>query len=161
PGQDTTVTTPAIPGASLLIKAGTLTDGQGQPYTGALGFTEVPPDRTPAPLPGTLHPDLVVTVQPGRVVYTHPAPLTLPNRAGLPANQTLNLWELDPATGLYTVVGAARVSADGTTIATTSGGVRDGSLYFFLPQAVPVNDPAVDVRNEKLGVQAVNQATAP
>src|SRR5262249_13902722 len=128
-------------------------------YHGPLGITEVPADRTPAGLPATLHPDLVVTVQPGSVVYSQPAPLTLPNRAGLPAHQSLDLWALDPATGLHALVGAAQVSADGTTTQTTSSGVRDGSVYFVLPHAAPINDPAADVRNEKLGVQAPNQAT--
>jgi RHS repeat-associated protein len=159
PSADTTVASPNFVGASVLIQAGTLQDGQGGLYHGPLGITLVPADRTPAGLPATLHPDLVVTVQPGSVVYSRPAPLTLPSSAGLPANQPLDLWTLDPATGRYAVVGVAVVSADGTTVRTTSGGVRDGSVYFVLPHAAPINDPTADVRNQKLGVQAPNLAT--
>jgi hypothetical protein len=82
PIQDTEVTTAAIPGASLLVKAGSLVNQQGTAFAGTLSITEVPPDLTPAALPNGLIPDLVVTIQPGEMVFTAPSPLTLPNRTG-------------------------------------------------------------------------------
>ena len=44
-----------------------------------------PPDLTPAALPDNLKPDLVVTIQPGEMVFTQPTTLSLPNRVGLAA----------------------------------------------------------------------------
>jgi RHS repeat-associated protein len=160
PAADTTVTSPALPGAAVVVKAGTLQDGHGNPYAGPLGITEVPAGRTPVALPPNLLPDLVVTVQPGGVVFTTPAPLTLPNRAGWAADTTMDLWSLDPATGRFEVAGAALVSADGQTVQTTSGGVRDGGLYFVLPPAPAAGGPNADPFNLKVGTNAV-PATAP
>ena len=85
PAVDTNVTTAAIPDASVLVKAGTLMNQQGTPFTGVLSITEVPVNLTPAALPPNLVPDLVVTVQPGEMVFASPAPMTFPNRAGWPA----------------------------------------------------------------------------
>jgi RHS repeat-associated protein len=159
PAADTTVRSSALPGAAVLVKAGTLQDGHGNPYAGPLGLTEVPVGQTPAPLPPELVPDLVVTAQPGGVVFTAPAPLTLPNRVGLPAGLPLDLWSLDPATGQFEKAGAAQVSADGGSIQTTAGGIRDSSLYFVVPQAPVTGDPNADPANEKIGANA-NPATA-
>lgn len=80
PTADTTVTTAAIPKASVFVKAGSLKDAEGNPYTENLSITEVPTELTPAALPPNLHTDLVVTIQPGDMVFTTPAPLSLPNR---------------------------------------------------------------------------------
>src|SRR5207248_11006645 len=64
PAKDTTVTSATIPGASVLVKAGTLMNQQGTPFTGVLSITQVPTSLTPAALPDNLSPDLVVTIQP-------------------------------------------------------------------------------------------------
>ncbi|WP_044170107.1 Ig-like domain-containing protein, partial [Kamptonema formosum] len=82
PAADVTVTTSNIPGASVFVAAGSLKNQQVNPYTGQLSITEVPAELTPAALPSNLHPDVVVTIQPGEMVFTTPAPLSLPNRAG-------------------------------------------------------------------------------
>ena len=42
PLRNTTVTTAAIPGVSLLVAAGTLMNQQGTPFTGSLSITKVP-----------------------------------------------------------------------------------------------------------------------
>jgi hypothetical protein len=52
------------------VAAGSLKDQQGNPYTGQLSITEVPAELTPAALPSNLHPDVVVTIQPGEMVFT-------------------------------------------------------------------------------------------
>src|SRR6185436_8493399 len=82
PNQDTTVTTDKIPGAAVTIKAGTLMNQQGTPFTGKLSITEVPSTLTPAALPDGQRPGVLVTIQPGEMVFATPAPLTLPNRGG-------------------------------------------------------------------------------
>ncbi|MDJ0674655.1 MAG: FG-GAP-like repeat-containing protein [Calothrix sp. MO_167.B42] len=147
PNTDTTVTTSTIPGASVFVAAGSLDDQQGNPFTGGLGITEVPPDLTPAALPENLRPDMVVTIQPGEMVFNTPAPLALPNRAGYAPGLEMDLWSINPNTGLFDKVGTGRVSDDGTVIETIEGGIRNSSWHFFTPPAPPLNDPNNDPRN--------------
>ena len=56
PTKDTTVTTAAIPGVSILVAAGTLLNQQGTVFTGKLSVTEVPANLAPAALPKRWHP---------------------------------------------------------------------------------------------------------
>ena len=146
PTQDTVVDTAAIPGAQVFIAAGTLEDQSGSPFTGTLSITEVPVDRTPAALPDSVRPGLVVTIQPGEMVFTEPAPLTLPNVLGLPAGSRTELWSINPVTGDFDVVGAGQVSADGTIIETVSGGILNSSWHFFPP--LPWTEPNTSDRNK-------------
>jgi len=133
PAADTTVTTAAIPKASVFVKAGSLKDVDGTPYTENLSITEVPTELTPAALPPNLHTDLVVTIQPGDMVFTTPAPLSLPNRAGYAPGTTMDLWSINPTTGFFDNVGTGKVTADGSAIETVSGGIRNSSWHFFAP----------------------------
>jgi RHS repeat-associated protein len=159
PAQDTTVTTAALPGASLLVTAGNLHDNGGTLYAGPLSLTEVPrPLFTPL-LPNTLRPDLVLLVHPGALAFTTPAPLTLPNRAGWQPNTVLDLWSLNPQTGQLEDVGDGRVSGDGSVITTSAGGVRATSWLFFVPPAPATLDPAQDAFNADTGA-AEDTATA-
>ncbi|MCB9940713.1 MAG: hypothetical protein H6823_20945 [Planctomycetaceae bacterium] len=138
PMRDTMVRQEVAPGemAEVFVAAGTLMNQQGTPFTGTLSITEVPPGLTPAALPEGLNPDLVVTIQPGEMVFARPAPLSLPNRAGYPAGRILDLWSINPASGEFEHVGNSQVSADGKTIDTISGGVRNSSWHF-------VGDPPI------------------
>ncbi|MEG3861999.1 FG-GAP-like repeat-containing protein, partial [Microcoleus sp. herbarium12] len=149
PAADTTVTTAAIPKASVFVKAGSLKDSEGNPYTENLSITQVPTELTPAALPPNLHTDLVVTIQPGDMVFTTPAPLSLPNRAGYAAGTTMDLWSINPTTGFFDNVGVGKVTADGSTIETISGGIRNSSWHFFAPPAPAPKDPSQDPRNPK------------
>jgi hypothetical protein len=94
PAQTTTVTTAAIPSAELTIAANSLESRDGQPYTGQISITEVPRNFTPAALPANSLPDIVVTIQPAEMVFTTPAPLTLPNRAGYAIDGLFDLYLL-------------------------------------------------------------------
>jgi RHS repeat-associated protein len=151
PNSDITVTTTNIAGASVFVAAGSLNDRQGNPYTGQLSITEVPVEVTPAALPENLHPDLVVTIQPGEMVFTTPAPLSLPNRAGYAPGALMDLWSINPVTGLFDAVGKGQVSADGTVIETIEGGIRNSSWHFFTAQAPNFTDPRLDPRNHPPG----------
>jgi YD repeat-containing protein len=92
---------------------------------------------TPAALPENLHPDLVVTIQPGDMVFNTPAKLTLGNRGGYLPGLVLDLWSINPNTGLFDIVGKGRVSADGSIIETIEGGIRNSSWHFFAPPPIP------------------------
>jgi len=145
PNVDNTVTTNAIPGAAVLVKQGSLNNQEGLPFTGQLSITAVPNDLTPAALPKNLVPDLVVTIQPGDMVFTTPAPLTLPNKAGYEPGKEMDLWSINPVTGDFDNVGVGKVSDDGSVVETISGGIRNSSWHFFAPPAPPPgNDPPED-----------------
>ena len=147
PMSDTLVTTEAIPDATVMVHAGTLMNQQGSPFTGVLSITEVPPSLTPAALPEGLRPDLVVTVQPGEMVFTAPAPMTFPNRSGWAPGTLMDLWSINPVTGEFDDVGDMRVSADGSVIETISGGVRNSSWHFPAPPPPTPRPPKGDPHN--------------
>ncbi len=156
PLHDTTVKQEVAPGelAEVYVAAGTLMNQQGSPFTGTLSITEVPPNLTPAALPDNLSTNLVVTIQPGEMVFARPAPLVLPNRAGYPAGKILDLWSINPVTGEFEDVGDMQVSADGKSIETISGGIRNSSWHFAVEP--PIASPQRAVRyNPKQGCPAV------
>lgn len=155
-----TVTSAAIQGSAVKVFANSLFNQEGQPYTGQLSITTVPTELTPAALPENLRPDLVVTIQPGEMRFNTPAPLSLPNLAGYAPGTEMDLWSINPQTGLFDNVGKGRVSADGTVINTISGGIRNSSWHFFAPPAPTPNDPDADDRNPDDGCDEC-KATAP
>ena len=135
PSVDMVVTTENIPGAAVSVDAGSLQymdeAGQLQDFTGILSITEVPNELTPAALPANLLPDLVVTIQPGEMVFETPAPLTLPNVAGYNPGTLMDLYSINPETGDFEIVGVGRVSEDGSVVETISGGIRNSRLAPF------------------------------
>jgi RHS repeat-associated protein len=144
PAQTTVVTNPNLAGAQVTVAANSLFDKSGNAFAGVVSITQVPPSLTPAALPETLHPDLVVTVQPGDMVFNTPARISLPNTNNLAAGTELDLWSINPNTGEFDKVGKGRVSADGRTIDTIEGGIRNSSWHFFgLPpfEPAPGNNP--------------------
>ncbi|EMI16227.1 SxtP, partial [Rhodopirellula maiorica SM1] len=139
PGVENIVEQEIAPGemASVTVAANTLTRPDGSPYDGVLSITEVPPDLTPAALPDNLLTDVVVTIQPGEMQFAVPAPLRLPNRAGLAPGTPTDLWSINPVTGEFEDVGDGIVSNDGTAIETISGGIRNSSWHFAAPPVIP------------------------
>ena len=148
PTVDTTVTTENIPEASVFVEAGSLSTQSGEMFTGTLSITEVPPELTPAALPENLSPDLVITVQPGEMVFNTPAPLNLPNLAGYEPGTEMDLWSINPETGDFDNVGTGVVSDDGSTVETIDGGIRNSSWHFFSPPPEEQRDPEEETRNE-------------
>ena len=142
PTVETTVTQEIAPGemATVTVAASSLMNQQGTPFEGTLSITEVPPDFTPAALPENLMPGVVVTIQPGEMVFASPAPLTLPNRAEWAPGTAMNLWSINPTTGDFEIVGAMVVSADGQRIETVGGGIRNSSWHFAGPPPPPEVD---------------------
>jgi RHS repeat-associated protein len=148
PNKDITVTSENIPEASVFVEAGSLITQSGADFTGTLSITEVPTEFTPAALPENLSPDLVVTIQPGEMVFTTPAPITFPNRGGYAPGTKMDLWSINPETGDFDVVGKMKVSEDGSIIETIEGGIRNSSWHFPAPPPPPVRPPENEPRNE-------------
>lgn len=130
PAQDTMVHAANILDASVMVAAHSLLTREGNEFTGELSITEVPPDLTPAVLPDGVFPDLVFTIQPANMVFTEPAPITLPNRTGWEPGTLMDLWSINPVTGEFDVVGTAMVSEDGSRVETIEGGLRNTSWGF-------------------------------
>ncbi len=123
------------------MRAGSLKSENREVYRGKLGIIQVPNDLTPAALPPNLVPDLVVTIQPGEMVFNTPAPLSLPNLAGM------DLWSINPETGDFDKVGVGRVSEDGTVVETIEGGIINSSWHFFTPPPDEPLDPELILLN--------------
>jgi YD repeat-containing protein len=147
PNKDITVTSEKIPEASVFVEAGSLITQSGDAFTGTLSITEVPTELTPAALPENLSPDLVVTIQPGEMVFNTPAPLSLPNLAGYEPGTKMDLWSINPETGDFDKVGTGRVASDGSAVETVEGGIRNSSWHFFAPPPPPVRPPGEEKRN--------------
>ncbi|MGH8551685.1 MAG: putative Ig domain-containing protein, partial [Methylococcales bacterium] len=138
PGSLTTIN-PVLPsivqnatsGVSMAVPANTAFNDDGSQFTGPLSISEVPRGLTPGTLPEGLDPALVVTIQPVGVRFATPVPITFPNTEQLPPGAEVEIYSLDPDTGLFAVVGLARVSADSQRIETFSGGIRQADWHFF------------------------------
>jgi RHS repeat-associated protein len=151
PSASTVVSNPKLAGAQVTVAANSLFDKSGNAFAGIMSITEVPTSLTPAALPENLHPDLVVTIQPGDMVFNTAARLTLPNKAGYKAGLVMDLWSINPNTGLFDIVGKGKVSADGSVIETISGGIRNSSWHFFSDPGFTPGDPNVNPYNATPG----------
>ncbi len=116
----TTVVTNAALGVSITIPPHTAKNPNGTDFTGQMSISEVPRGLAPAPLPDTLDPALLVTIQPVGITFATPVPITFPNLDQLPVGNEVDIWSLDPATGAFSIVGTGEVSADGQSLETIS-----------------------------------------
>ena len=129
----TTVVTNAALGVSITVPPHTAKNPDGTDFTGQLSISEVPRGLAPAPLPDTLDPALLVTIQPVGVIFATPVPITFPNLDQLPVGNEVDIWSLDPATGAFSIVGVSEISADGQSLETLSGGVRAADWHMQIP----------------------------
>lgn len=140
-GSATTLTNPGIPDVVVVVPADEVVDDDGQPYTGTLRVSSVPPEFTPGALPDTLNPATVLTIQPMGIRFTEPAPVTFPNELGLAPGSEVDLWSLDHSTGEFEAVGVGVVSADGSLINSRDGdGILETSWHFPAPPAPEEED---------------------
>ena len=129
----TTVVTNAALGVSITVPPHTAKNPDGTDFTGQLSISEVPRGLAPAPLPDTLDPVLLVTIQPVGITFATPVPITFPNLDQLPVGNEVDIWSLDPATGAFSIVGTGEISADGQSLVTISGGVRAADWHGLIP----------------------------
>ena len=92
-------------------------------------------------------PDLFTTGTPKSLVavtttdtLTTPAKLTLGNDFTVDPGTSMDLWRIDPNTGIPTIVGLGKVNANGT-IETISGGVMGAGWYYYVPTPVAQQSP--------------------
>ena len=138
PGTTTIVKNSRL-GITMTVFSFSSRNPDGSFFNGELSISEVPRGLAPAALPKKFHPGLLVTIQPVGVTFSTPARITFPNIDDLRPGTDVDIWSLSPETGGFVIVGLARVSADGLTLVTISGGIRSADWHFFLPPAPTVN----------------------
>src|SRR5205085_1184896 len=88
--------------------------------------------------------------------FTTPAPLTLPNLGGYSLGTKMDLWSINPITGIFDDVGDGVVADDGSIILTTSGGIRNSSWHFFSAAGPRGNDGGDWNPDDSCGCQCPN-----
>jgi len=132
PNATTIISNPKI-SATLNIPANTVKDGVGGYYAGLISLSQVPQGYTPASLPSTQNPALVMTIQPMGLTFAQPVPISFANIDQLAPGTEVELWSMDHATAEFFVAGKGKVSTDGKMINTISGGVRESSWHYASP----------------------------
>ena len=146
PANPTTVTAPTIPGVAVTVPAGVARNPDGTPYLGTLTLADVPPKA--ASLPDTIRSCSVQTLAASSPVsFSSPAALTLPNRDALLANTKVEVWALDTVKGTYFRVAIGQVSADGTSISTTIGGLSAATSFVVTPIAPESSASSIQPKN--------------
>jgi hypothetical protein len=139
----TTVLSSAATGVTVTIAPNSAKNPDGTPYTGSLTLSPVPEYGRPESRPVELKPGLSVTIQPAGVLFNPPATITFPNVDHMAVGNELDLWSLSPDTGTFEIKGRMQVSADGSQLLTTNGGVQRSAWHFALPPS-PVQQGASD-----------------
>ncbi|MCH8046527.1 MAG: VCBS repeat-containing protein, partial [Planctomycetes bacterium] len=132
---------------------GAAVDDFGNPATQAT-IIPVPPDRIPAPLPPTLNPALVISIQAvGATSFDIPAAVTFPNLDGLAPGEKPLIFSFDHDAGKWVVIGTGTVSDDGTAIVSDPGvGILAPGWHFVQvgsqAQNTPCPGPCFTVKGE-------------
>ncbi len=130
PGQSTFVSNSAV--GVTLTAAPDSVFLNGQPFTGEISISEVPEGLAPAALPPTIEETpILLTTQPVGLEFTTPATVTFPNTEGMDPGLEVEILSMNPEEGRFEVVGIGRVSADGSTIETISGGLTRAAWWLF------------------------------
>jgi|GEM_PF-1279644 len=122
--QDLPLNIESIPGVEIMVPAGTtILDEDGNPFPlgGILALNRVNFDKIPMPLPDGAISSFAWTLQPARLHFDPPLPVTLPNFGGLPAGTTVNMVSFNHSTHRFESFGPGRVSADGATVSSDPG----------------------------------------
>lgn len=102
----------------------------GLPYNGEISISQVPRALAPVALPEGLEGTaMLITIQPVGLTFTTPVPITFPNTDNLPAGSEMDIFSVDPSTGLFAMSARGRVNGAGTRIETISGGVTAATWH--------------------------------
>jgi len=141
-GSPTTVQNASL-GVALAVDADAAFNADASAFTGELCLSDYPAAVPLAALPDFVSPCQLVSIEPAGVTFDPAAAVTLPNLDGLPAGTPVDIWALDPDSGLFAIVGAGAVNPGGADIATTAGGIATAGIVFALP-AVPLVTVSAD-----------------
>ncbi len=129
-------------GVVLTVPPGSAVLEDGSFFTGQVSVSLVPKGFEPVVMPDDLDPGLLLTVQPVGVRFLTPAPLSFPNIGSMPQEAEVELFSLNPDTGVFESVGINRVSEDGDRLETVEGGVRQADWHYV---DCGTQDPKIDI----------------
>ena len=129
PQQGGLVTFPAVPGAAIEVPPGATSLPPDTPP--ALGLTLLPLTALPQALPPGFTAVAAAAFAPDGIRFSRPVRLTLPLPTLLRPGQLGILLHFNAATQTYEQVGLGRVSADGVSMTTLSGGLQHLSTVVF------------------------------
>ena len=158
PTQSTVLTNDDI-GAMMVVPANTAMNEDGSQFTGQLAISEVPRDLAPVSLPANLDPTLLITIQPAGVVFDTPVPITLPNSDGFAPGSEVDIFSLDPETGVFGATAVGRVTADGKYIETIEGGIERADWHMTVISVIDDILPTDDDDNEQPCEQQTGSST--
>ena len=128
----------------LDIPADAVVNDDGTTFTGSITVSQVPRNLAPVSLPEQFNPSMLITIQPAGILFSTPAQISFPNSDALPSGAEVDIYSIDPDSGVFVVTGRGRVSTDGAKIETISGGIRGATWHFPSP---PPPDPDIDMSN--------------
>ena len=131
-----------------------IVDETGELYGGRISISRiVDPTLGPAPLPDDIVLSYYVAMQPFGIRYTNPVPVSFPNVENFPPGSEMDFFGLNHDTGAFERIGRGFVSADGKTVDSDGGIVRENSWHGMVPVAATggqgeQGDPDTDKANE-------------
>jgi hypothetical protein len=119
---------PDHPGASLAVRPAALEAPAGEGAPTAISMTYIPRGELPGPMPNGMVSDTVFSIQPSGMRFAEPVPITLPNYDNFRPGERVQIMQVDPDSGQWTLVGHATVNESATLIVSDPGsGIRWGS----------------------------------
>jgi len=123
--QDVILTVEEIEGLSMLVRAGSMTLGDGTvPSPGSpvvLALNQVHFDDVPMPMPDGAAPPFAWTLQPSGAHFDPPVEITYPNMSGLPPGSIAYFLSFNHDTGKFEIVSSGSVTDDGAFIVSDPG----------------------------------------
>ena len=144
--QATMVMNPTL-GVELSIPENAVVNDDGSTFTGSITVSEVPSNLAPVSLPEFLDPAVLITIQPAGIRFSTPAAISFPNSDELPSGAEVNIYSIDPDSGVFVVTGRGRVNTDGTKIETISGGIMGATWHGANPNGADV-EPDLDTGSD-------------
>ena len=109
-------------------------DSTGEFFNGDITISRIEdPADGPAPLPPDIDLSYYIAIQPFGVRYDPPIPISFPNVENFPSGSELDFFALNHDTGAFERIGRGFVSADGLTVDSDGGVVRENSWHGTVP----------------------------
>ncbi|GFO81511.1 MAG: hypothetical protein A49_11380 [Methyloceanibacter sp.] len=124
PGDpDTILTVEGMKGLKMIVKAGSMTLGSGQPAPNGqpIYLNQVHDEDIPMPIPDGASPPFAWTLQPAGAKFDPPIEIHYPNMSGLPAGAIAYFLSFNHDTSRFEIIASGHVIADGSTIVTDPG----------------------------------------
>lgn len=115
----TVLTSPAMPGLEIDFTGAAITRADGTPYQGPLTLSPVRPADVPMPFPGAT--TMFWTVQPGGLLVSPRAKITVPLPIPMDPGMQVQLWAFDHGANMWANYGMGQVNPDGRTATSLPG----------------------------------------